>query len=77
MTLSHCQEANHALHCFERAEQLDSKRPLTKYQKVTVLMALNRWEESLEVLNDLKSLCPKEAPIFVTMGKIYKKLGDN
>jgi anaphase-promoting complex subunit 3 len=20
MTLSHCQEANHALHCFERAE---------------------------------------------------------
>jgi len=24
----------------------------------------------------LKSLCPKEAPIFVTMGKIYKKLGD-
>lgn len=39
-------------------------------------MALNRYEESLEVLNELKTLCPKEAPIFVTMGKIHKKLGD-
>ena len=76
MTLSHCQQATHALNCFERAEQLDSKRPLTKYQKVTVLMALNRYEESLDVLNELKTLCPKEAPIFVTMGKIHKKLGD-
>ncbi len=39
-------------------------------------MALNRYEESLDVLNELKTLCPKEAPIFVTMGKIHKKLGD-
>jgi hypothetical protein len=49
---------------------------MTKYQKVTVLMALNRYQESLKVCLELKSLCPKEAPIFVTMGKIYKKLGD-
>lgn len=49
---------------------------MTKYQKVTVLMALNRYHESLKVCQELKTLCPKEAPIFVTMGKIYKKLGD-
>jgi len=49
---------------------------MTKYQKVTVLMALNRYQESLKVCQELKSLCPKEAPIFVTMGKIFKKLGD-
>lgn len=66
----------HALDCFERAERLDPKRPLTKYQKVTVLMALDRLPESLEVLKELKSLCPKEAPIYVTMGKIYRRLGD-
>lgn len=76
MTLSNCDEAMRALQCFEAAEQLDPKRPLTKYQKVTVLMALNRHTESLEVLQELKNLCPKEAPIYVTMGKIYKKLGD-
>ena len=76
MTLSNCHETVHALKCFEQAEELDSKRPLTKYQKVTVLMALNRHKESLEVLQELKTLCPKEAPIYVTMGKIYRKLGD-
>ena len=48
---------------------------MTKYQKVTVLMALNRYQEALKVCQELKNLCPKEAPIFVTMGKIYKKLG--
>ena len=76
MTLSNCDETVHALDCFERAEQLDPKRPLTKFQKVTVLMALNKLPESLEVLQELKSLCPKEAPIYVFMGKIYKRLGD-
>ena len=76
MTLSNCDETMHALQCFERAELLDPKRPLTKYQKVTVLMALNRLPESLEVLHELKALCPKEAPIYVTMGKIHRKLGD-
>lgn len=39
-------------------------------------MALNRFEESLKVLQELKALCPKEAPIYVMMGKIYCKLND-
>ena len=39
-------------------------------------MALNRLPESLEVLKELKMLCPKEAPIYVTMGKIYRKQGN-
>ena len=29
----------------------------------------------MEVLDELAKLCPKEAPIHVTMGKIYKLLG--
>ena len=55
MTLSNCHETVRALECFELAEELDSKRPLTKYQKVTVLMTLNRHVESLEVLQELKT----------------------
>jgi len=39
-------------------------------------MALGRYKESLKVLHELKALCPKEAPIYVTMGKIYRKQGD-
>ena len=38
-------------------------------------MAQGRYEESLEVLDELKVLAPKESPIFVQKGKIYKKLG--
>ena len=76
ITLSNCDETELALQCFEQAELLDRKRPMTKYQKVTVLMALGRFAESLKVCQELKTLCPKEAPIYVTMGKIYKKLGD-
>ena len=39
-------------------------------------MAMNRLDESIEVLEELKALCPKEAPIYVTMGKIYRKKGE-
>ena len=76
MTLANCDETALALQHFEQAEKLNPKSPLTKFQRVTVLMALGRYQESLAVLEELKTLCPKEAPIFVTMGKIYKKQGD-
>jgi anaphase-promoting complex subunit 3 len=39
-------------------------------------MALGRYQDSLEVLDELKVLAPKESPIFVQKGKIYKKLGE-
>ena len=31
----------------------------------------------MEDLNHLKSIAPKEAAIYILMGKVYKKLGDN
>ena len=36
---------------------------------------MGRYQECLEVLEELAKLCPKEAPIHVTMGKIYKLMG--
>ena len=39
-------------------------------------MALGRYQDSLDVLDELKVLAPKESPIFVQKGKIYKKLGE-
>ena len=75
ITLSNCDKSTEALKCFTKAEFLDSKRLLTKYQKVTVFQALFRYHECLEVLDELAKLCPKEAPIHVTMGKIYKLMG--
>ena len=39
-------------------------------------MSLGRYQDSLHILEELKRLVPKEAPIPVMMGKIYKKQGN-
>ena len=63
ITLHNCGQTAQALQCFEKAEQLDPKIPLPRYQKATVLLTLERYDDSLQVLKDLESLVPKEAPI--------------
>jgi len=75
MTLHNCSQTGQALQCFEKAEQMDPKNPLNKYQKGTVLMTLERFDEALEVLQELAHLVPREAPIHIMIGKIQKKLG--
>mmetsp|Transcript_15917 Transcript_15917/g.11513 ORF Transcript_15917/g.11513 Transcript_15917/m.11513 type:complete len:84 (-) Transcript_15917:39-290(-) len=39
-------------------------------------MSLERYEEALKVLLELMVQVPKEAPIHIVIGKIYKKLGN-
>lgn len=39
-------------------------------------MSLEKYEDALKVLLDLMITVPKEAPIHIVIGKIYKKLGD-
>jgi anaphase-promoting complex subunit 3 len=39
-------------------------------------MSLERYDEALKVLLELMTQVPKEAPIHIVIGKIYKKLGD-
>jgi anaphase-promoting complex subunit 3 len=76
MTKHNCNSPNEALNNFEKAEQMDPQNPLNKYQKATVLMSLERYKEALQVLLDLMLQVPKEAPIHIVIGKIYKKLGN-
>ena len=39
------------------------------------MQTLGRYQECLEVLEELTKIVPKEAPIHITMGKIYKLMG--
>jgi anaphase-promoting complex subunit 3 len=39
-------------------------------------MTLGRYEEALQVLLDLSKQVPKEAPIHVNLGKIYRSMGN-
>ena len=38
-------------------------------------MSLEKYEDALKVLLELMQQVPKEAPIHIVIGKIYKKLG--
>ena len=70
MALHNCQKTSKALQCFDRAEKIDPRNPLNKYQKGTVLMSLERYQDALDVLEKLSHLVPKEAPVFIMIGKI-------
>jgi anaphase-promoting complex subunit 3 len=76
MTKHNCNSPMEALENFEKSEKMDSTNPLNKYQKATVLMSLERFDEALKVLLELMQQVPKEAPIHIVIGKIYKKLGN-
>lgn len=38
-------------------------------------MTLGRYSEALEMLEQLTHLVPKEAPVFIMIGKIQKRVG--
>ena len=54
---------------------LDPTNVLNKFQKANVLVQLEQYDASLIELDKLRILMPKEAPIPILIGKIYKKLG--
>lgn len=64
-----------ALLLLQKAVSLDSKNPLAKYEKASVLLSDDRFQEALEELEELKTVAPREASVFFLMGRIYKKLG--
>jgi anaphase-promoting complex subunit 3 len=64
-----------ALELLQRAVALDAKNPLAKYEKASVLLSDDKFQEALEELEELKTVAPREASVFFLMGRIYKKLG--
>ena len=41
-----------------------------------MLVSLERYDEALDVLEELRTVITREAPIHIMIGKIYKKKGD-
>jgi anaphase-promoting complex subunit 3 len=58
---------------FNKAEELDPRNPLNRYQKASVLIAMKEDKEALNILLQLCESVPKEAPIHILIGKLYKK----
>lgn len=57
----------------EKAILADKKNPLPMYQKANILMSLERLDEALEVLEELKEYAPRECSVYALMGRIYKR----
>jgi len=44
------------------------------YQKANILLSLERCDEALKNLEQLKEIAPRESSIYALMGKTYKRL---
>jgi anaphase-promoting complex subunit 3 len=57
----------------ERTILADKINLLGMYQKDNILMSLERFEEAVEVLDELKEYAPFEISVFALKGIIYKR----
>jgi anaphase-promoting complex subunit 3 len=65
-------EINQAMKYLKKAEELDDSNPMIKYQKALFLINYKKEEEALSILLDLNEKMPKEAPIHILIGRIFK-----
>lgn len=75
MTLACKDNLEEALANFENSEVLDKNNVLNKFQKANVQVRLGQYDTALKELENLRRSMPRESPIPVLIGKIYKKLG--
>ncbi|KAJ1502303.1 anaphase-promoting complex subunit cdc27 [Coelomomyces lativittatus] len=64
-----------AIEMYDQAIQLDSDNPVPQFAKATALVRLNRCEESLPILLDLRRLRPMELNVLCLLGWVYFQLG--
>ncbi|KAL9323631.1 hypothetical protein ACSQ67_008488 [Phaseolus vulgaris] len=62
-----------ALAIMEKAILADKKNPLPMYQKASILISLEKFDEALDVLEELKECAPRESSVYALMGNIYRK----
>eukprot|EP01132_Coremiostelium_polycephalum_P006234 gene6234-7765_t len=72
-------QANHkyieALEMLEKSLQIQPKNILAKFKKATILFTMENYTQTLQELEEFKEIAPKETPIYIIMGRVYKKIG--
>lgn len=68
-----CQRNREALAIMEKAILADRKNPLAVYNKATILISLENFDEALDVLEELKESAPRETSVYALMGNIYRR----
>jgi anaphase-promoting complex subunit 3 len=74
--LSQTQQAKGNLHlALDTLAMVDERNPQAKYQRANILLALDRCEEALLEMEKVRDASPRESSVYITMGRIYKRLG--
>ncbi len=63
-----------ALAALDAAVAADARNPLARYERAAVLVSMDRLQEALTELGALKEVAPREASVYVLMGKVYRRL---
>lgn len=74
--LSQAQQAAGNLHlALDTLAMVDERNPQAQFQRANILLGLDRCEEALMELEKVRDASPREASVYVAMGRIYKRLG--
>ncbi|XP_035214757.1 cell division cycle protein 27 homolog [Stegodyphus dumicola] len=65
-----------SLATLNKAIAMDPKNPLCKFHRASVYFSLDKHEEALKDLEELKEIVPKESLVYFLIGKVHKKLGN-
>ncbi|CAI8035893.1 Cell division cycle protein 27 homolog, partial [Geodia barretti] len=76
LALVQFRQRNHvgALRLLDTAAQLSHSNPIPRFHKAKVLESLGQNEEALQQLEELSRSWPKEPNIYISIGKLLKKL---
>eukprot|EP00658_Telonema_sp_P-2_P046298 TRINITY_DN3441_c0_g1_i1.p1 TRINITY_DN3441_c0_g1~~TRINITY_DN3441_c0_g1_i1.p1 ORF type:complete len:622 (+),score=153.87 TRINITY_DN3441_c0_g1_i1:166-2031(+) len=66
-----------ALQSLETAIELNPKNPIARFKRAKVLMQLDHTAEAVDELLELQAVEPKEAELYLQLGRAYKKLGEH
>ena len=70
------QKTDKALETLQVAIDAAPENALCKFEKASILFNSERYHEALQELTELKSLIPKESPVYFLMGKVHNKLNN-
>ncbi|WRT66427.1 uncharacterized protein IL334_003383 [Kwoniella shivajii] len=71
MVLEQSDDIVQAIHFYERAVHYAPKSPMVQFKRIRALVALQRFDEAISLLEPLSTQAPDEANIFFLLGKCY------
>ncbi|WVW83972.1 hypothetical protein I302_105995 [Kwoniella bestiolae CBS 10118] len=71
MVLEQSDDVVQAIHFYERAVHYAPTSPMVQFKRIRALVALQRFDEAITLLEPLSNQAPDEANIFFLLGKCY------